>query len=140
MTITFVVYGEAKPAGSKRHIGGGRIVDANPGAKEWKRQVAQAAGEHMNGGELLRGAVYASFVFYVARPKGHYRTNGEVRASAPRYPTTRPDTTKLVRNAEDALTGIIVADDSQIVSQHARKEYGEPARLEITVTPLGEEQ
>ena len=46
----------------------------------------------------------------------------------------RPDLSKLIRATEDALTGIIYADDAQIVDIHAKKEYGLPERVEVTIS------
>jgi Holliday junction resolvase RusA-like endonuclease len=137
--LELVVYGEPQPAGSKRHIGGGRVVDANPAAKEWKRVVAQAAGQAFDGRQLWRGPLEMTVRFYVQRPAGHFGTGrnaGTLRPSAPPYPTTRPDTTKLIRGVEDALTGIVWADDAQIIRQGAIKLYGTPTRCEIQVRPL----
>jgi Holliday junction resolvase RusA-like endonuclease len=130
-----VVYGDAKPAGSKRaFVRGNRamVVDANPNAGTWKKQVAQAAGEQWAGG-LLDGPLAVTFSFFRPRPKSHFTGKGELRAAAPEYPATRPDTTKLVRGVEDALTGIVWRDDAQIVYQLATKHYDEPARCVVTV-------
>ena len=48
-----------------------------------------------------------------------------LRPSAPPYPATRPDVTKLLRAVEDAATGLLWADDAQIVTQSAAKRYGD---------------
>ena len=56
-----------------------------------------------------------------------------LRPAAPKHPTTRPDVLKLARAIEDSLTGVLWHDDSQIVSEHLRKHYGEPARVVVTV-------
>lgn len=135
--LAFTVYGQAQPAGSKtagRTKSGRMFVrDSAKGSRPWKTQVAQAAGEAMNGTGLLDGALELSVIFTVPRPKGHYGVRG-LRPSAPEHPTTRPDVTKLLRAVEDACTGIVWRDDSQIVAQHAYKEYGEPACAQVKVT------
>jgi Holliday junction resolvase RusA-like endonuclease len=38
----------------------------------------------------------------------------------------KPDLSKLIRATEDALTGILFADDSQVVQVSARKTYSQP--------------
>ena len=111
------------------------VRDSAKGSRPWKTRVAQAAGEAMNGDGLLDGPLLLTVQFIVPRPKGHYGVRG-LRPSAPAYPTVRPDVTKLVRAVEDALTGIVWRDDSQVVSQHAAKVYGEPARCEVQVIPV----
>lgn len=135
--LSFTVYGLAQPAGSKvaMKTKTGRLLvrDAAKGSRPWKTQVAQAAGEAMNGSGLLDGALELSVIFTVPRPKGHYGVRG-LRPSAPEHPTVRPDVTKLLRAIEDACTGIVWRDDAQIVAQHAYKEYGEPARADVRVT------
>ena len=122
--IHFTVYGKPEPAGSKRHVGNGRIVDTNPSAAEWKRKVAEAAGNAMNGAELLEGPLALTVVFHLTRPKGHYGKKG-LRPSAPRRPAVRPDTTKLVRAVEDAMKDVVYRDDAQIVEQFCLKHYTE---------------
>lgn len=135
--VTFTVYGKAQPAGSKTagvsKSGKLFVRDDAKGSRPWKTQVAQAAGEAMNGDGLLGGALELSVIFTVPRPKAHYGARG-LRPSAPAYPTTRPDITKLLRAVEDACTGIVWRDDAQIVHQHAYKEYGEPAKADVRVT------
>ena len=75
-------------------------------------------------------------VQYRPRPSNHFGTgkNAGVRKdSAPYFPIVRPDVLKIARGIEDALTGVIYRDDSQIVDEHLMKRYGEPARVEIIV-------
>lgn len=138
--LRFTVLGEPQPAGSKRAFvnpktGRAVITDDNRKAKPWQAEVRAAAGQ-VYGGELLRGPITLTLVFYRQRPKSHYRTGRNahlVRDSAPSAPITRPDTTKLIRGVEDALTGVIWADDAQVTDQRAIKRYGEPARCEVEI-------
>jgi Holliday junction resolvase RusA-like endonuclease len=80
--------------------------------------------------------------FFWPRPKNHYGTGRNERvlkASARPYKTTDPDTTKLWRALEDALTGILWEDDNQVVSQLIREEYcpaWENHRTELAVWRL----
>ncbi len=144
--IAFTVYGEAKPAGSKRaftHPQTGRpiLTDASgkPG-KDWRRAVADAAAEAAPP-ELLRGPIAVTFAFYRLRPKSHHRTGVNaalLRDSAPAYPITRPDVLKLARAAEDSMSGVVYADDAQIVDEHLFKRYGHPARLEVVIEHAAE--
>ena len=83
----------------------------------------------------MTGALRVSFTFYRPRPKGHFGAKG-VRPSAPRYPTTKPDVLKLARAVEDALTGVLWRDDAQIVAESIYKDYGEPARVVVTVEEI----
>lgn len=140
--MKFTVYGAAKPAGSKRAFmvgkkgGPQRIVvsDDNPKSRPWKKNVAQVAGEAMNGAPLMEGPLRLSLRFVVPRPASHYGKGGlnKQGRETPR-PIRRPDVLKLARAVEDALTGIVWRDDAQIVDEVLRKEYGEPERVEVEV-------
>lgn len=142
-TFHLTVYGDVQPAGSKRAFinprsGRAIVTDANRKAKDWKAQVAQHAGEHFHG-ELLTGPLFVTFTFYRPRLASHYgsgRNEGVLKASAPAYPTTRPDALKLARGCEDALTGVIWRDDSQIVTELLEKRWGSPARVEIEIKEI----
>ena len=87
----------------------------------------------------MRGPVAMTFVFYFARPRGHFgigRNINRLRASAPEHMTTMPDVDKLVRCTLDALVGVLIKDDAQVVNLGAGKRYGEPERAEIRVRVL----
>ena len=136
--VEFTVYGTPKTAGSKRSFPNPKtgkmiVTDDNKDTKSWQHAVASAAMDERLG-DLLRGPLAVEFTFYRARGTGHFgsgRNAGVVKPSAPRYPITRPDALKLTRAVEDALTGVLWKDDSQIVDERIRKEYGEPERVEV---------
>ena len=68
------------------------------------------------------------FDFYLQKPE-----------SAPKKrecPSVKPDLSKLIRSTEDAMTGILYADDAQVVSIEARKHYGTPERVEVSVRTI----
>lgn len=147
--ICITVFGEAQPGGSKRAVPlGGRnptgrwgVVDANRRAGPWKESVAQEAGFRYQG-SLLTMPIVAEMIFYRVRPKGHFgtgRNEGIVKDSAPAYPAGRPDVLKLARAVEDALTGIVWADDALIVDERISKRWGDRARVEIRIWPAEEQ-
>lgn len=134
--ITFAVFGKPQPAGSKRafvlkggaHAGRAIITDANPKAKDWKIDVKHEA-QRAYDGEPWECPIVLTLRFTLERPKSHYRTGvnaNKLKDSAPIAPTSKPDTTKLCRGVEDALTGILWKDDAQIVTQYVSKRYGRP--------------
>lgn len=119
--ITFTVRGMApQPQGSKRHVGGGVMIESCRGVKPWRILVAEAAAA--SGASLLRGPVSMSAVFLFARPKGHYGKRG-LKPSAPRWHSVKPDLSKLQRSTEDALSGILFEDDARITSANISKRY-----------------
>jgi Holliday junction resolvase RusA-like endonuclease len=136
--VEFTVHGEPKGAGSKKAFrtpsGHMNVTESIKGSKAWQHQVAQVAAQAW-GGELLDGPLVVHFDFYAPRPRAHFGTGrnaGTVKSSAPARPTTRPDVLKLARAVEDALTGTVWRDDSQIVEERLSKHYGK-SRVEIKV-------
>lgn len=139
----FTVLGIPQSGGSKRPVRrGGKasgklmLIDMNEEkVKPWRNAAKMIAAELMRGRDPYEGPLMLAVEFHMPRPKGHFGVHG-VRRSAPSYPTVRPDSTKLLRPLEDALTGILWNDDSQIVEQIIRKRYGDPPRAEIRVAVI----
>jgi len=127
--MQFAVYGlTPAPQGSKRHVGNGRMVESSPKLKPWReavRQEALATGE-----PSTHQPVYVHLLFRFRRPKGHYTAKGELKASAPKSHITRPDIDKLSRSTLDGITGVLIADDSQVAFLVASKEYALSGELE----------
>jgi Holliday junction resolvase RusA-like endonuclease len=143
--IRMTVLGMPAPKGSSRAIlRGGKAVNV-PGSSDvgkakiiaWTTAVRQQAlltcgdiAAPVFVGQPIRVAI----VFRMQRPAGHYnKRTGELKASAPRYPATKPDGDKLERTTWDALTGIVFDDDSRIVAWSAVKEYALPGREGATI-------
>lgn len=147
--VAFDVYGTPAPKGSGRAIlvaGRARHVpsgsDVNRDAlREWDRAVRNAARLAIGDGDgapmFVNTALYASMVFYMRRPKGHYRKDGTLKPNAPARPRTKPDTSKLGRATEDSLTGIVWDDDGRVADLVLSKRWAERPGQEgarITVT------
>jgi Holliday junction resolvase RusA-like endonuclease len=159
MTITLNILGDPKPGGSKtakalygrdgkpRTTATGRVMtvvyDDAKGNADWKTTVREQAWKQYRG-EPLAEPLEVHVVFYKARPKGHYSTKGRLtpKALASPGPTVKPDATKLWRSTEDALTGIVWRDDSQIVTQSQAKRWadGRPPGCTIVVYTMAEAQ
>lgn len=127
--IAFTVYGRPRPQGSKSaFVVKGRAVmrEASEHVKDWRQQIASVAIETMDGKAPLTQAVKLVVVYHFQRPKSHYGTGknaNQVKASAPLEHTQKPDLSKLVRALEDALTGIVFKDDSQVASLNCGKQW-----------------
>lgn len=141
-SVTFTVPGKPAPGGSKKafkHPSTGKIIvtdDAKNNAG-WKQRVSVFASQAMAGREPFEGPLIFTMLFRLPRPKGHYGTGRNAATLKPwaehARPIGPPDTTKLVRAAEDALKGIVWKDDSQVVLQSAGKVYGDVPGLKVTV-------
>lgn len=148
--VRFIVPGAPVPQGSKRVVRG-RLIDVNKGLKPYRAEVAAAAAEAIglptHSPEALaaamadhhptRQAVAVAMRFGLVRPRGHYGTgrNAErLKPSAPAWPATKPDVDKLERAVLDALTGVLWADDAQVVVLSADKVYSAQPLTFVTVT------
>lgn len=125
--VSFFVPGLPAPGGSKKGFRNkvtGRISIVETGAhtREWRAIVALSGYETMRGQPLLTGPLRLHATYLMPRTKGDYR--GDVlRPTAAVWHTKAPDTLKLTRSTEDALSGVVWVDDSQIVSEHLEKKY-----------------
>lgn len=130
--MKFTVMGMPAPQGSKRAYFNkstqrAHVVESSDKVKPWRSAVAHAAFEATSG-LPFEGAVMVAIEFYVPRPRSHYSSSvtraNELRANAPKHPTSRPDLDKYVRSTFDGLTdGGLWLDDSQAVDVRAFKRY-----------------
>lgn len=114
--FTLQVTGDPAPQGSKKHVGGGRMVESSKKVAPWRKAVLEAVQEQHPALEPYTTAVEVTTIFYIPRPKSVRRT----------LPTVPPDLDKLERGLFDALTiAGVWADDSLVVKSHAMKVYAE---------------
>jgi len=128
--LVVVVRGTPAPQGSKRHVGGGRMVEQSPNLAPWRAVVTQAAAVRIALTEwhpAPQAPLALGVTFTVARPASHWRTGKHshlLRESAPAHPISRPDLDKLLRSTMDALTDAgAMTDDSRVISVSALKAY-----------------
>lgn len=130
LICSFFISGHPMPAGSKKYIGqnkktGRALVVDQSGAKGKKwREICQLTGKKNYQGELITAPILLKTRIHLSRPQGHYGKRG-IKPSSPIWPTVKPDLLKLMRSIEDALTGIIWKDDSQIVREEITKRYSD---------------
>lgn len=119
------VFGQPAPQGSKSaFVRGGRAIVTEGGSKvgreshaAWRQAVATAARDWQ---QEHRVAVFdepllVRIEFRLVRPKSVPKAR--VR------PTVKPDLDKLTRSVLDALTGVVIVDDSRVVELHVSKHY-----------------
>jgi crossover junction endodeoxyribonuclease RusA len=129
--LDLFVAGRPAPQGSHRHVGGGRLVESSAGVGPWRDLIGWRARALLRG-RLIDGPVRVSTAFVMPRPRATPRG-----ATPPAV--KRPDVDKLARAVLDALTGVIYADDSQVVDLTASKriaDAGEEPGVRIVVTRL----
>lgn len=147
MSISFTVYGQPAPAGSKRGFYNAKakrviVTDDSARSRPWKAQVSDAAAQAMGSRELLCEPLLLELTFWLPRPKGHFGTGrnaARVKPGSPSHPAVKPDLLKLARAVEDAMTGICYRDDAQIVSETLQKAYTTgQARTEVRIVPVAQ--
>ena len=123
--IVVEVRGLPAPQGSKRHVGGGRMVESSKAVGPWREAVRAETQRVMYSMVPLYGPLWVTLRFALPRPKGHQGARG-VRPSAPVWPAVRPDIDKLARAALDGLVaGGAIPDDSRVCRLEVEKEYAE---------------
>lgn len=135
--VTFAVEGIPAPQGSKDYVGhrAGKavLVESSAGVDAWRVKIGWLARNAMTRQRLrpFPGAVRIRCDFVMHRP---------ARCPLPTPPATkRPDLDKLIRAVWDAVTSVVVLDDSQFVQSSESKrtaEPGEPTGVTITIEEL----
>jgi len=129
------VTGEPAPQGSKRHVGGGRMVEASDMLPDWRTAVALQVRTEMHRvgmvGAVMHQPVVVALSFRLRRPH-----------SLPRkvvHHARKPDLDKLARSTLDALTiSGLLHDDGQVCRLTASKRYAKPGEAtgaEVVVLP-----
>lgn len=138
--IAFWAPGQPQGKGSAKgffnpKLGRVLITNDNAKAKPWAAVITLAAEAARSGRPTLDGPVEVQLRFQVQRPKAHFNTRGELRATAPRFCSKKPDADKITRTVLDAITRAAVwRDDAQVAVMVVEKIYGEPG-VHITVKP-----
>jgi Holliday junction resolvase RusA-like endonuclease len=139
LQIEFTAFVTPQPQGSMKAFvpksgkwaGRAVLTSTNKNLKSFRQEVAQSAlaQRHLIGFyDVMFGKhvpVSMTMKFYFNRPESAKKRTQHV---------VRPDLSKLIRATEDALTGIVYNDDSQIVEIKADKFYGLPERVEVIVS------
>lgn len=135
--IEFEVEGIPQVQGNHRVSRSGYTYDTNKKLAPWRRRVALVARQAMNRHRLdpIEGPVSLTIEYALPRTKA-------MKTDPPPPMVQRPDSTKLTRAIEDALSGIVYADDSQITDHrtHKRRAFlGEQPHARVRIEPATQE-
>lgn len=107
----------------------------------WRDMILWSASQHRPV-TPLEGPVYLMLDFIFRRPKNHFRTgkfSGQLKKSAPKWHTTKPDDENCERPIKDCLENLgFYRNDSQVCYAVKRKIYGPVPKVEIVVFELEE--
>jgi crossover junction endodeoxyribonuclease RusA len=135
--ITFTVYARPEPQGSSKAFviaGRARITSSNTKLKPYRQELTHTAMSTLSDAGIaspMAGKhipVALTLDFFLARPPSAPKKRKEI--------VVKPDIDKLMRATIDSLTGIAYLDDAQVVEVSARKHYGVPERVDISMTVL----
>lgn len=136
------VPGVPRPAGSKipRPItlkdGSRRLVAVDASGEKgklWRASLQFIASRAWKSKPLLEEPLEVLMLFYRQRPQSHYSKRTGLKATATAFPTGPPDALKLGRAVEDALNGIVWADDRYIIAPRPVKLWGEKPGVQVIV-------
>ena len=89
----------------------------------------------------LKGDIYLKVVFYLKRPKSHFRTGkySHLLKDAYKdmvYHSFKPDLDNLVKLIADIIQPQMIIDDSQICMLQAEKMYSTNPRTEVVIQEI----
>lgn len=146
-SIQFRVYGRPAPKGSSRAMNtkNGKAVNVPSGSQQnkeaqatWAAQVVAAArlavkeflGDDAPAIPFMGVALRMTAIWYMQRPAAHYHSagsrKGQLKANAPKYKISSPDSSKLLRATEDSMNMLVFDDDARIAEHQMRKVYAPP--------------
>lgn len=137
--VSFAVPGRPVPQGSLasfRHRTTGKVVTPQKAnVREYRDRIAWAARQ--TGMSCTDEPVRVRAVFGFQRPKSHRLASGKLTKRAPTSHASRPDLDKVARSLLDAITGVLVYDDAQVVALDVRKQWHDHDETWVEVTPYG---
>ena len=141
-TIQFTVHGEAVPKGRPRHriAGHGKkqFVQVYTPAEtvKYEKRVSDRAMRAMEGRPPLTRPCELQLTIWVAIPESWPKWKQEAAQRGDIAPTGVPDSDNVEKTINDALNGIVFADDAQVFLTTTCKLYvtdGRPPRTIVTV-------
>lgn len=111
-------------------------------SRYYQEQIALTAQAYMksNKKEKLLGPIKFTMTIYFLRKKPSPQKHKFflMHHLNENYPCIKPDTSNVLKPAEDALQGICYDNDMNIVEHHLYKRYNEYEGLEILIEPITE--
>lgn len=111
------------------------VTTYNDQETEEGKFIAQVLHQ-IQGHKILDAPLSVDLFFFRSRPKAHYGTGrnaGKLKASAPKWPTAKPDVDNYIKFTLDCLNEILWRDDALVVTTKAIKAYAETPKTIIQV-------
>ena len=135
--ISFTITGQ--PVALKRHRPSARGGYYDPSSKDKKQIWLQIAKYKPK--QPFAGDIYLKVVFYLKRPKSHFRTGKYSHLLKDDYKdmvyhSFKPDLDNLVKLIADIIQPQMIIDDSQICMLQAEKMYSTNPRTEVVIQEI----
>lgn len=138
MRISITVPGKPIPKARPFVRKDGRVFTRKETAL-FEQAVRLHAMAAMKGRKILTGAVRLTVTAFFGIPKSWNQTQKAKAMSGALRHTKKPDISNCQKSVEDAMNGIVYADDSQIIESIGKKVYSNIPRTEIIVETLDNE-
>ena len=138
--LKFTVMGEPCAQGRPRFSTFGGYVKAIDPAKSRNQKafikyLATTAAKQQ-GWVYTYLPIHVEIIAYMGIPKSKSKKWRTAAICGRERPTKKPDTDNIFKLVTDALSGVIYADDKQIVSCRVQKWYSEEPRTEVKITEV----
>ncbi len=119
------VFGQTyNPSGTAKHPG---MYD------DWRRLITIACNQHWDG-KPVAGDLALWLEFRFVRPKGHFRSNGGLKASAPVWARGHGDIENMYKTIADVLQqGGVIVNDGDIVTTQISKVFSYRPGVSVTL-------
>lgn len=133
--LFFTVYGPPVPKGRPRFAKQGNFVKTYTPekTKSYESEVAMMAKAAMGASKPLFSPLEAFIHLTFPIPDSYSKKRSQACLSGEEKHTKKPDADNCAKALIDGMQGIVFDNDSQIISLHIHKTYGEIAKAEILV-------
>ena len=90
-------------------------------------------------GPKYDGPVFMDLTIFLQVPKSYSKATREAMLKGEILPTRTPDSSNVLKSAEDGLNGIAYKDDSQIAATYTHRYYAEEPGVLVIVQPVDPE-
>ena len=135
MSITFTVPGNPKAKGRPRFARRGNFVKTYTDAKtaSYEDQIRFYALQAMGSAEPLESAVSVFIYIRCPIPASYSKKRSKACIEQEERPTKKPDWDNCAKIICDAMNGVVIKDDSQIVDAYVTKKYAMDAGVDVLV-------
>ena len=135
ISIMFTVYGQPVAKGRPRFSTRGKfpVAYTPEKTKTYEAEVGLMAKAAMGVTKTLEGALEAFIYVTFPVPASYSKKRTEACLNETEKHIKKPDLDNVVKSVIDGMDKVVFNNDSQIMSIHATKVYGEIAKVEVLV-------